>query len=85
MAEVSMKWGELECGFFRYLDQIYFAMPYEKMIFHFPVKNGKICREADGSNIFSGQEISVIPAPEMVHHGMDKGVDNNPFEDRFWS
>ncbi len=85
MAEVNMKWGRLECGFFRYRDQIYFAMPHGKMVFHFPVKDGKICNHSDSSNICPGEEISVIPLQDMANHGMQIKQDDNPLDQRFWS
>jgi len=85
MPEISMQFGKLECGFFRYLDSIYFAMPHGKMIFHFPVKDGKICRQSDGSNIYPGESISVIPLQDMANHGMQINQGDNPLDQRFWS
>lgn len=93
MPEISMRYGQLECGFFRYLGGIYFAMPrgiylampHGKMIFHFPVKDGKICRRSDGSNIYPGESISAIPLRDMANHGMQINQGDNPLDQRFWS
>lgn len=80
-----MRFGMLECGFFRYLGKIYFAMPHGKMIFHFPVKDGKICSYSDDSNIYPDEAINVIPLQDMASHGIQIKQGDNPFEKRFWS
>lgn len=85
MSEISMRWGILECGFFRYLGKIYFAMPHGRMVFHFPIKDGKISKYSDGSNIYPGAEISVIPIQDMVNHGMQIKQGDDPFDEQFWS
>lgn len=83
--ELTMEFRDLEYGFFRYCGKIYFAMQRGKWTLHFPVKDGKIARHSDGSNIFPGERISVIPIQNMASHGMKIKQGDDPMDNRFWS
>jgi len=85
MAEVTMKFGDLELGFFRYRGRIYFCYPYGDWNLHYPVKDGKIVRQSDGTAIHPDETISVIPKEEMTKYGLLIGAADNPLEKRFWA
>ena len=90
MAEVVMKRGNLEFGFFRCKDKIsgeakiYWGMVHGKWDLNFPVKNGKISRNDDHLALFSSEKVTVIPLQEMANHGMQIKQGDNPMDPRFW-
>jgi len=82
-----VSFGRLGCGFFRRScnpDQIYFAMEHGKWTFHFPVKDGKVCRTGDGSNIYPNEEVEIIPVDQHVQYGIPAGFFENPNSPAFW-
>lgn len=85
MPLVEMRFDELECGFFMYCEQLYFAFPHGKFVLYFPVKDGKIQRRSDESYIFDLEMITVIPLPEVSKYGMPINENENPMDSRFWS
>jgi hypothetical protein len=80
----------LEYAFFRFPPespngQVYFAMPYEKKIFIFPIKDGKISRDGKANIIRPDQGVELILPEEMGKFGLNIHNLSDVLKPEHWS
>lgn len=80
----TIKFENLESGFFLHGEKLYFAILRGPSTFYYPVKNGKILRAGSKPNIHWEQKVEVLSEEEWEAHGVPCHHGDNPMDDKFW-